>query len=309
MKTRAWWFTSIALLLFGCGGGGSGSSGSGASGPTYATLATLSSSTTFATVAVASTYYRLPDAETPTITAVGATVTAEYNPASSTYTLTGSLAGSTTQVSQTFGPAALQNGSYSITNTGSDGTTVVGTLFVSQSLSPYPGGTQTNYSYAGYGQWGNGSTSSTFVQDYSDYNFTYGIGTQPGDLPRTGTVTYNLLLTGTPDPSVIVGTGTLTADFTAGTVSVSLSPGIDDLVDTEGVTSFPPFVTLTGSGTINLTSNGFNFAITGAQYSGQLNGLFYGPQGAEVGAAFTANPTGSFIGAVQAAGVALGKKS
>jgi hypothetical protein len=114
-----------------------------------------------------------------------------------------------------------------------------------------------------------------------------------------------LLLTGYFDPGFVVGVGTLTANFAAGTVSVSVSPGVNDANNGDGPVSFPPVDTLTGSGTINFTTNSFNFTLTGSQYSGPVNGLFYGPQGAEVGAAFDITATNG----VSAAGAALGKKS
>ncbi len=227
------------------------------------------------------------------------------------YTLSTTPAGATAQITQTFLPADIQTGgSYPYYNLPND------TLRVSQSLAAQPGAVATNFTYVGWAIW----THTTTTNVNTDV-FDYGVATHAGDLPSTGTVTYPLVVTGTlaGQYAQIVGVGTLSVDFGAGTANLSLSPASNY---NPSQTSYPPFTTLTGSGPINVTGNSFTFSITGTesttlgstgtvytgQVTGQVTGLFYGPQGAEVGAAFFVNPVGTFIGAQPAVGVALGIK-
>jgi hypothetical protein len=99
----------------------------------------------------------------------------------------------------------------------------------------------------------------------------------------------------------VVGSGTLKADFTASTVGVSISPG---LLERPGQTVATPLGTLTGSGAITPNSSLFSTTLAGGGYTGGANGGFYGPQAAEVGAAFhITDSNGNAI-----AGVMLGGK-
>jgi hypothetical protein len=307
VKRLAWLLPTVALLVSGCGGGGG--SGSSTTGPTYATIAGLTSATTFSTVAAYFNSNR-PNTPAPIYSASAATVTFAYNPAGSIYSLTGSPAGSTTQASATFGPAdyvaSLQR--YSQVSTTSDGTTLSDYLSFSLSGSPtQPSASGTGFTYSGVGEWQPGSANvNTGVQNFSTYVFAYGIGTQAGDLPRTGTATYAVQIFGQPGQGAVLGSGTLTVNFAAGTVALTMTPTITDLQPGQTPSAL---VTLTGSGTIDFSVNGFSVALTGTNYTCAVQGLFYGPQGAEAGAAFKLTPTGAINGTVLAAGALLGRKS
>jgi hypothetical protein len=89
-------------------------------------------------------------------------------------------------------------------------------------------------------------------------------------------------------------------------VALTITPA--DVNESEdGVISETPIATLTGSGSVNFTTNSFSTNVTSTNYTGVVTGLFYGPQGVEAGAGSIMNPISSFEGAI-AAGSALGKK-
>jgi hypothetical protein len=87
-------------------------------------------------------------------------------------------------------------------------------------------------------------------------------------------------------------------------VALTITPA--DVNESEdGVISETPIATLTGSGSVNFTTNSFSTNVTSTNYTGVVTGLFYGPQGVEAGAGSIMNPISSFEGAI-AAGSALG---
>jgi hypothetical protein len=108
------------------------------------------------------------------------------------------------------------------------------------------------------------------------------------------------------DGLAIGGSGSLTVNLAAGTLTLSITPA-DLNVSEDGVSSQTPIATLTGSGSVDFTTNSFSANVTSTTYTGVVTGLFYGPQGVEAGAAFTMNPVAGSQGAI-AAGSALGKK-
>jgi hypothetical protein len=288
---------AMAVLLTACGGSGTDVASTPAppagSTFTYATLATAGQSQSLAAQAVVLTSSRSASASVPTVTANRSQFEVSYDPTTKTYALRGTpTTASSKFIEQSFGPAnqvAGLPGNYDKTTVNGN-TTTINRLFVSTTLT-----------YTGFGQWDNGSTADG-AQNFDTYYFVYGIRTQQGDLPKSGSASYALQLTGSAQGATVTGTGSLTADFGAGTVGVSIAPGYRYRAE-QTVT---PFATLTGNGQIDSSANTFASTLAGGGYSGAINGAFFGPQAAEAGGAFTV--AGS-DGSVAAAGVAIGKRN
>lgn len=144
-------------------------------------------------------------------------------------------------------------------------------------------------SYLSYGLYVSVNGSGVFEQPPVDV-FIFGTETPSGSMPRTGLATYQGIVDGVGFDSaaarqqrLLGSTGSLTADFATGNVSMSLSLRAPDFTGA-----------LSGSGTI------------GAGATGSFLGGFYGPNAAEAGYMFNAwtgspsNPgtgaTGAFVG-------------
>ncbi len=229
----------------------------------------------------------------PKVTANRAAFEVAYDPTTKTYALRGTpTTASSKFIEQSFGPAnqvAGQPGNYDKTVVNGN-TTTVNRLSLGTTLT-----------YTGYGQWDNGSTVDA-AQNFDTYHFVYGIRTQQGDLPKSGSASYALQLNGSAQGASVTGNGSMTADFAAGTVGVSIAPGY---LYRAGQT-VTPFATLTGNGKIDSAANTFQSALAGGGYTGAIDGAFFGPQAAEAGGAFTVT---AGDGSVAAAGVALGKRN
>jgi C-lobe and N-lobe beta barrels of Tf-binding protein B len=131
---------------------------------------------------------------------------------------------------------------------------------------------------------------------YTLDDLVFGLATPDASLQRSGEGGYSVRLvgsiaeTGASDIQTVQGTGTLTANFATGAIKTNGS-----------VTTYFGQPTAIGSfdGTATISSTTNQFAGTlafsgGAAYSGNLNGRFYGPAAAEVGAAFSlTGPNGS----------------
>ncbi|WP_428332617.1 transferrin-binding protein-like solute binding protein [Novosphingobium sp.] len=127
--------------------------------------------------------------------------------------------------------------------------------------------------------------------------FVFGNPTALGGVPRTGTAGYALNVQGIVGDTNFKnllnfnGTGTLTADFSAGTLTAGSA------VSYLPTGSLSPTAVATGNfaatGTISATANALTGTVTldglGSAYSGPLNGQFYGPGAQELGAAFSAS--------------------
>ncbi|TZG26107.1 transferrin-binding protein-like solute binding protein [Sphingomonas montanisoli] len=280
-------------LLAGCGGGGGGGLVSTPPPPAtnYTTLANATSSTTLSTKASVYEFERLNNASAPTIRSGATSIEVVYDSTTKTYTLRGTpMIGSTSRIEQSFGPsdaaAGLPSGNYDKTAV-ANGNTQVSRLQV---------GAPANLTYAGYGHWTVGSTVGV-DQRFDDVYFTYGVATQTADMPKTGSATYTLGVGG-QGAAPLDGRGTLSANFGAGTVNVSLETQFVYRANQ----TFSPFATLTGSGAIS--ANGFSTQLSGNGYTGSIDGLFYGPAAAEVGGALTIAKDGGVV----AAGYLLGRK-
>ena len=154
-------------------------------------------------------------------------------------------------------------------------------------FNPGSGNTTLALTYSSYGAWqrltDNGG-SLGIVQDF----FVFGIPTLASDLPKTGTASYQSIIDGfwvtSNDVRALAGTGTLTADFLAGTTSVTLN--------LRGVSSLTGLAytldNFTGTGPIdgpNVTFSG-TLSPTTSAYSGTYTGRFFGPAATEAGAVF-----------------------
>jgi hypothetical protein len=143
-------------------------------------------------------------------------------------------------------------------------------------------------SYVGYGRWGVGT-----ADPFREVEFVYGIATAPSDLPASGTYTFH------PGGFALIADDEqvtfqneeyhdITADFAAGTVHVRLT----------GISAAFPIVE--GDGTIDRTRGTFTVNLSLGGYSGTVEGRFFGPKAAEVGATFTMRNAagGAHIGAM-----------
>jgi len=291
---------SPLLLVAACGGGGGGSEVvSTPPPPSYPKLADATASTTLATQAATYQFSRPGNASIPTLQSQASSMEISYDPTNQTYTLRGApVIGSTTTITQSFGPSDAVSGLpgryENITTTGSQ--TDVRKL--GTSLTP-------SLTYTTYGSWLVGSTTST-DQTFATVYFTYGIPTKTSDMPKTGSASYTLQIAGEGSLPVL-GSGTLTANFAASTVDVSL--GLKAIETSRPGTTPYDLATVTGSGTIGAAGSnpGFTSSLAGGGYSGSLNGVFYGPQAAEVGGAFAITTSGGGMGPI--AGVVVGKKN
>lgn len=289
-------YAPVALVmpvLCGCASDGGGTIAS-----TPAPYATLASGTgTLSATAGQLNYARAANAATPTYSAFTPDLTISYNASTQTYTLSAvTTAGSTQPTTASYGPAQIDttiglSGAYNAT-TRINGVTTVSTLQVHQT---------TALTYSDIGLWTTGSTQADFTQNFNEIYFSYGIRTLPADLPKTGSASYGLALVGDGGGTNVGGTGTLSANFAVGTVSVSLSP---EYIYAQGRSPFGP---ITGTGTISSATSTFSGTLASSAYTGSVNGAFYGPQAAEAGGSFVINSATG--GGVVAAGAFAGKRN
>lgn len=285
------------LLLAGCGGG-SGTVESTPPPPSYATLADATTTTTATLATTAATYQTSGTVSSAPVFNVGpSNIEISYDPMSKTYRLRGTpVLGSTQQLDQSFGPSDQDP---DIPGAYNKDTVVDG----KSSFNRLSTGLSSQLTYVSYGAWSVGDLQDG-ISHYSTGLFTYGIPTVSSDMPRSGSASYTLKAFGS-DPLGIEGTGQLAANFGTSTIDMSLTLQRPDI----GLATPPDthIATVTGSGTIGSTSGhpSFSSPLTGEGYTGSVNGLFYGPQAAEVGGAFTLeNGQGAAI-----SGVVLGGKN
>lgn len=163
-----------------------------------------------------------------------------------------------------------------------------------------------NLTYASYGAWQQ-SDRNTSSLDIRQTFFVYGVPTQASDLPRTGTATYTALVDGFWATSggvySLTGTGNLSANFSNNQLTASMNltgQAIPNLSSSNQVLG-----SVSSTATINPNDASFSGTLSGSGYTGTLNGMFFGPQAAEAGGAFSIrNGAGS-----TANGVIIGKKN
>lgn len=167
-----------------------------------------------------------------------------------------------------------------------------------------------NLTYASYGGWLRTDGNELSLNSKQTY-FVYGIPTQASDLPRTGSATYTTIVDGfwaRPDALYSLGgTSSLSANFATGKVSTNMTLSGAHI----GILGYTPsepqanLGTLSGSATINRADASFSGTLAGSGYNGTLNGMFFGPQAAEVGASFSINNGAGST----ASGAIIGKKN
>jgi hypothetical protein len=270
---------ALACALAACGdGSGSGTASTPPPPATYTKIADMSGNQTFQTAGVTYTF-GAGGASNGTAQTLGNGVTVAYNAATDVYTVT-APGGSP---SQTFGPNDVQplpQTPTSLRYVKTTGTTV-DTLILTPS---------TLLSYALFGSWSQLNTTN------NTSTFRLAIGGSPtlaSDMPKTGSATYNTAFGGTANANGatynLAGntSGTLSANFGAGTVSSTLNMGGTQVANGP-VTQLGAF---TGSGTIASGGPGFSGTLTGTPGSGVFAGAFFGPQALEAAYSFFVSGT------------------
>lgn len=310
---------SVAFFLTACGGGGStgvvsstpapaptptpaATSTSGPTGGGNGSLTSLQASETFSGLGAVNRF--------TANTSTGATsnrqamstgpVQVRYDASSGAYTIaTGTLP------DVTFSPADRSSaGSTAVISAyGKTSGTKTDNLAL---FNPGSGNTQLALTYASYGGWQSTSPTGS-SSDVATTFFVYGIKTAPNDLPTTGTAAYKTtldgLFAGNGGLYTLSGSSAILADFATGTIDFSMSPRGRNIVDG----SAKDFGDLLGSGTIGSGTAAFtgtSDAPSVSGYSASLSGQFFGPQAAEVGAAFQLTGADG-----QGSGVIVGKKN
>ena len=161
-------------------------------------------------------------------------------------------------------------------------------------MMPVPGTDFSPYTYTSFGDW-DGQTGTTAGGDEvrSQGSFAYGIPTAPGDVPVTGSASYNAEIRATMNPGTdnsywVGGSASLMFDFSGGTLTGSMHPEIFDgfngyFLDF-GVYGFTQTVYSTGS-----TSFSGKFLVPGLPGADSFfDGVFTGPDAAELMARFVA---------------------
>lgn len=154
--------------------------------------------------------------------------------------------------------------------------------------NPGPANSEIALTYVTYGGW-QAITDLGASLDVKTSFFVFGIPTTAAQLPKTGSATYQTLMTGQYADGngvyVLGGSSSFAADFAAGTVSFGMDPLGQNVVD-GSILNFGP---VSGTGTINGLTSGFD-ASSGLRpagtYSVDMIGRFFGPAAAEMGASF-----------------------
>jgi len=270
--------------------------------PTNTTLTNLTASQTFQSVSkgLLTVAYRASGTVSPASPQWdndNARLTISYDAATSSYTV------STFNGDFTFRPADRDA---SATNAELDAYSITTGNFT-RSLAlfkPGAGNPRLALTYTSYGalqRLVDGGSQISVTQEL----FVFGLPTPAADMPRTGSARYTSIVDGfwasDGDLRALTGTGSLSADFSAGTTSLDLSLGGASVLG-GGSRTLGSF---TGSGTISAANSSFSGTLTGASaYSGPYAGRFFGPGAAEAGAAFNlSNGAGGVV-----TGVIVGKK-
>jgi hypothetical protein len=209
-----------------------------------------------------------------------ATSTVKYDAASETYTVrdTGSTA-----ITASFGPSQRTSTN---ANFNTYSRTAGGTTETFKVLNPGATVAGVPLTYVQYGHWrrvkpGGGNFGNTAQND------TYLVfgSKAPSSAVVSGGASYTTYLDGTYVDAAksydVDGTGTLTADFTAGTLTTSAT-----MSGTPATGSGINFGTLSGNGTIKSNQSSFTASASNATYNMNLNGFFFGPTASEVGGVF-----------------------
>ena len=276
------------LLLAGCGDGGGGITSTPA--PTYKTLDQLTGNQTFQTAGI---HWQASSAGVTGQTAdrFGSGPTFAYNDAAQSFTVTTAdgTTGTFTQGDFQAGQSTANSRFFAHPTSTGQQTFNIG--------RPLVGGVQ--MSYLEIGQFIDGAAAGSKV-----WLAVGGVQTQAGDLPRTGSATYNAVVSAAVvnasgvNTTTAASTATFSADFGAGTVNTAVH-----LIAAPTGGAATDFGTFNGTGTIASGGPGFSGSFSGTTGAG-FSGAFFGPQGAEIGYTF------NLVSAANAAyGTVAGKKN
>ncbi|WP_010543374.1 transferrin-binding protein-like solute binding protein [Sphingomonas elodea] len=185
--------------------------------------------------------------------------------------------------SAAFGPADRTSGSNTLTNYEKR---VPGRQENLSLFNPGAGNPQLVLTYTSYGAYQSISEGSPIGVD--TIFFAYGVRTVPSDMPKSGTATYTTRVdgqfAGTSGVYALGGDSNFTADFAAATVRATLQLRGQNVV-TGGLREFGIHSL---AGTIRSESVGVFFNAAGGSNGTTVNmqGTFYGPAAAEIGANF-----------------------
>lgn len=162
----------------------------------------------------------------------------------------------------------------------------------------------TGLSYASLGGWAKVTPSTSRIE--TAY-FAFGVQTPASSMPRTGSASYDVTITGMLaddiEPNTMDGSGVINANFASGAVQGTFSMVATGLM-TEAEVPFD----FTATASIGANSNRFSGSATGTSTSyaagmtGNWAGAFFGPNAAEVGGSFRLtgsdgfNAVGAFVG-------------
>lgn len=269
-------------LLANCGGGGGvGSTPTPAPSPTptptptYTPLANLTGNQTFQTGGLAWSLGGGSDGATTT-RPFGNGVTLSYVAATDSYTLT-SPEGFT---------VAIDSSNISPNQTTASQTAYDKTVGTTRDLifliKPMVKGVALNYVL--FGSWNRMDTTNAT----SRVNLAVGgVPTIASDMPKSGTADYDLGVGGTvivsssnTPYSLAAGgsTGTMSVDFSAGTLTTSMTMRGQQLVGGGGTIDLG---TASATGTLTSGGPGFTGTFSGGGFTGDLSGAFFGPQASE----------------------------
>ncbi|NLS25474.1 hypothetical protein S2M10_04410 [Sphingomonas sp. S2M10] len=303
MKLNGGALVALAVVLGGCsGGGGGGVSGPGfipvPAAPTDQRNATLTDLRFAEGFGGAAGRMRYSISGTGAASDFDGTVpvssnnfSVRYDAAAQSYTI--SMAPFT---SPAFGPSDRT----SSTNTLSNYEKRSGNRQENLSLfNPGAGNPQLVLTYASYGAYQAITQGSPIGVD--TIFFAYGVRTAPSDMPKTGTASYTTVVdgqfAGANGVYAMGGQGSFSADFAAATVQATLQLRGQNVV-TNGLRDFGTHA-LTGA--IRSEQTGVFFSAAGGANGATVNmqGAFYGPGAAEIGANFgIINADGRGVGAM-----------
>lgn len=306
MKRREIWTLAASLLLASCGGDNNAIVSVPPPPPPPAPFP-LKTSLSFETIPSTLTYNDPANgAQTFNSLAMeqrGSTVTFSYDAVSGTYTVKGN--GSTASFGQ---GDQISDTAYSDTFSKTAGATTDSIKLYGNARSDTQGTAPVVLSYTSYGIWTHSDSATALT---SKTYFLYGQATGAGNMPTTGTASYQMTasahafdagVSGVGEATRVTGSATLNANFGTGTIDTVLKFG----------------ATYTGTGKISADQFAGTFSSNDPAFmGGKFNGGFFGPGAKEAGYTFqiTRHVADPYAGAsvqpynTYIAGVALGPKS
>ncbi|WP_416907673.1 MAG: beta strand repeat-containing protein [Polymorphobacter sp.] len=270
---------TASASLAACGGAGGGGPAVGRPAPPPAptptpstSLLSLTASESFPTDAATGTVSVNRTTQAATATAARSTVTIAFDQPSGGYTITAGARSITFLPSDT---DAAQSNDDLLVLVKRNGTTT-------DSLTLTRGGTagRFTFQYVGSGFWQR-ATENTNTVDGTIDAFVYGFPTAAAAVPRTGKGSYDVDLIGVISPDQgITGSGQLEVLFDSGTILIS-----GNLDNTGALPQNSGFSGAAQLGAGRSFTGSFVLDALG-EFTGSVDGGFYGPQGQEVGGAF-----------------------